>query len=130
MKLETPRFRSITKSVRLAGNGPGTSRAPSVVQAPAKVPHDQGMSQSEAMRIVTQAADDRERWPPGSCGAPVENVDVKLVDDSGRTVDVGEHGECWVRPKEKFIIFNGYFDDIAAIVLGSHFAVNGHHKTG
>ena len=71
----------------------------------------QGMSQSEAMRIVTQYAEDRSVWPPGSCGSPVENMDVKLMDDDGVEVGTGEHGECWVKPREPFIIFNGYFDD-------------------
>ena len=67
----------------------------------------QGMSQSEAMRIVTQYAEDRSVWPPGSCGSPVENMDVKLMDDDGVEVGTGEHGECWVKPREPFIIFNG-----------------------
>ncbi len=71
----------------------------------------QGMSQSEAMMIVNQAKGSADQWPPGSCGSPTDLVDIKLMDDAGREVGIGEHGECWVKPREPFAIFNGYFDN-------------------
>jgi len=71
----------------------------------------QGLSQSEAMVIVRQDPRKRASWPAGSCGNPVDDIDVMLADDAGREVPVGEPGELWVRPHAPFLIFNGYFDD-------------------
>jgi len=34
---------------------------------------------------------------PGSCGTPLDGVEVLLTDDGGREVAVGEPGELWVR---------------------------------
>jgi carnitine-CoA ligase len=70
----------------------------------------QGMSQSEAMMIVNQAKGSPDQWPAGSCGSPTDLVEVKLMDDDGNEVGIGEHGECWVKPTQPFAIFNGYFD--------------------
>ena len=74
----------------------------------------QGMSQSEAMLILRQDARKRSSWPVGSCGNPVDDIDVMLADDDGNAVAVGEPGELWVRPHRPFLIFNGYFDDPGA----------------
>lgn len=71
----------------------------------------QGLSQSEAMLIIRQDSQTHDSWPLGSCGTAVSNVDIKVADDDGNTVASGEHGELWVRPKEPFVIFNGYLDD-------------------
>jgi len=43
---------------------------------------------------------------PGSCGHPVPNVDVKIVDDAGNEVPVGEPGEVLVRGPN---IMKGYY---------------------
>ena len=74
----------------------------------------QGMSQSEAMVILRQDTRKRSDWPLGSCGNPVDSLDVMLADDAGNEVPVGEPGELWVRPRRPFVIFNGYFDDPGA----------------
>ncbi|MBK7170662.1 MAG: AMP-binding protein [Gammaproteobacteria bacterium] len=74
----------------------------------------QGMSQSEAMIMLRQDQRLRSSWPPGSCGNPVEGMDMKLVDEAGQEVGVGNPGELWVRPQRPFMIFNGYFDDAEA----------------
>ncbi len=71
----------------------------------------QGLSQSEAMLILRQDTRKRSGWPVGSCGNPVDGIDVRLADDAGNEVPVGEPGELWVRPQRPFLIFNGYFDD-------------------
>ena len=71
----------------------------------------QGMSQSEAMMILNQFSPSRDTWPAGSCGSPVDLVEVKLMNDDGKEAGIGEHGECWVKPKQPYTIFNGYFDD-------------------
>ncbi|MDX1733266.1 MAG: AMP-binding protein [Halioglobus sp.] len=70
----------------------------------------QGMAQSEAMRVISQY-NDRKPWPPGSCGTATRFVDIRLVKDNGEDAAVGEHGECWVKPRYPFVLFNGYFDD-------------------
>jgi crotonobetaine/carnitine-CoA ligase len=74
----------------------------------------QGMSQSEAMMILRQDPKKRSSWPDGSCGNPVNFMDVRLADDDGNEVPVGEAGELQVRPRQPFVIFNGYFDDPVA----------------
>lgn len=69
-----------------------------------------GLGQSEAMQIMSQTEHNKP-WPPGSCGTPTKDVDVRLVTDSGEDAGVDEHGECWIKPRQPFVIFNGYFDD-------------------
>lgn len=71
----------------------------------------QGLSQSEAMLIIREDSQLRDSWPVGCCGNPVNNIEVMVADDDGNAVASGEHGELWVKPKEPFIIFNGYLDD-------------------
>ena len=71
----------------------------------------QGMAQSEALVILRQDTRLRTQWPAGSCGNPIEALEVKLVDDAGKEVPVGEAGELWLRPRRPFVIFSGYFDD-------------------
>jgi crotonobetaine/carnitine-CoA ligase len=71
----------------------------------------QGMSQSEAMTIITQGHSRPGPWPRNSCGNATEHVEVKLVDDDGNEVPVNTPGECWARPLKPYIIFNGYLDD-------------------
>jgi acyl-CoA synthetase (AMP-forming)/AMP-acid ligase II len=34
---------------------------------------------------------------PGSCGTPLDGIEIKLTDEDGREVAVGEPGELWVR---------------------------------
>ena len=69
-----------------------------------------GLGQSEAMQIMSQTEDNKP-WPPGSCGTPTKDVEVRLVTDSGEDAEVDEPGECWIKPRQDFVIFNGYFDD-------------------
>jgi crotonobetaine/carnitine-CoA ligase len=45
---------------------------------------------------------------PGSCGRPVDAYDIRLVDDDGHPVTVGEVGELLVRPNEPSLIADGY----------------------
>ena len=73
-----------------------------------------GMSQSEAMMLLSQNHDKPGGWPPNCCGSPVASMELKLVDDSGAEVPPGEPGELWARARQAHIIFNGYLDDPAA----------------
>ena len=45
----------------------------------------------------------------GSCGRVVDAYDVRLFDDDGREVSVGEVGEIVVRPNEPSLMADGYF---------------------
>lgn len=69
----------------------------------------QGMGQSEAMRLIAPAPGPAQ--PPGSCGKGVPGIDIRLVDDEGNDVPLGEAGELWVKPLWEDFIFNGYFDN-------------------
>jgi len=44
----------------------------------------------------------------GSAGVPLDNLVVRVVDDEGREIPVGETGELWVRGPS---ICSGYFND-------------------
>lgn len=66
----------------------------------------QGYGMTEAAPLVTAlTGDDHKRgfddpscaWMLGSAGTPVPGVDVKVVDDTGREVAIGEAGEIIVR---------------------------------
>ena len=45
----------------------------------------------------------------GSCGRPLPFYEVRLLDDEGVEVGVGERGEIVVRPLEPGLAFKGYF---------------------
>lgn len=46
---------------------------------------------------------------PGSCGRVIDAYDVRLLDDDGFEVAIGEVGEIAVRPNEPSIMADGYF---------------------
>lgn len=46
---------------------------------------------------------------PGSCGRPIPEYDLRLVDEHDEEVAVGEIGEIVLRPKEPSLIMDGYF---------------------
>lgn len=78
----------------------------------------QGFGQSEIMLLLRRsthlASPEQNAWPPNSLGAPADDLEVMLADDSGAPVASGDVGEFCVRPKGPHIIFNGYFNDAAA----------------
>ncbi len=66
----------------------------------------EGYGLTEASPVVTSALGlDRK---PGSIGAPLDGVEVRLVDDDGEDVLVGDEGEIWVRGPNVFL---GYWGD-------------------
>ena len=69
-----------------------------------------GYGQSECMVITTEAGRDGE-VPPHSMGFPLDDTDVRLFDDADREVATGETGEVRIRPREPYVVCNGYFDD-------------------
>jgi long-chain acyl-CoA synthetase len=61
-----------------------------------------GQTETSAIATLGRYAD-----RPGSAGQTIPLADVKLVDDSGRTVPVGEVGEIAVKGP---MVFNGYWN--------------------
>ncbi len=45
---------------------------------------------------------------PGSVGLPLPDVEIRIVDESGRDVEPGDDGELWVRGPN---VFQGYWND-------------------
>ncbi|HRW38671.1 MAG: AMP-binding protein [Acidimicrobiales bacterium] len=66
----------------------------------------EGYGLTEASPVVTAAIG--LPWRPGSVGAPVEGVDVRLVDGDGADVLVGDPGEILVQGPN---VFQGYWND-------------------
>jgi carnitine-CoA ligase len=77
----------------------------------AKLP--QAFGTSEAMTIF-EAPDDGTPWSGRAVGRPVPHYEVKLLDDRGIEVPVGQVGEICLRPKLPDIMFNGYFGNAEA----------------
>ena len=65
----------------------------------------EGYGMSEGSPIVTFNHQGEERVP-GSIGRPVWGVEVKLVNDEGEEVPVGEKGELWYRGHN---VMKGYY---------------------
>ncbi len=66
----------------------------------------EGYGLTEASPVVTTSAGEHEK--PGSIGAPLPGVRVRLVDAEGDDVLVGDPGEIWVSGPN---VFKGYWRD-------------------
>ena len=66
----------------------------------------EGYGLTEASPVVTTSVGDE--WVPGSIGKPLPGVNVRLVDESGEDVLVGDTGEVWVSGLN---VFSGYLND-------------------
>jgi len=71
---------------------------------------DQGYGQSKAMGIVHRV-DDGTEWKPGCLGTELPGIEVKLLDDNDSETPRGEVGEFCLRPREPYVLFNGYFEN-------------------
>lgn len=70
---------------------------------------NQGYGQSEALAMLRRSSE--KQWKLNSLGEPFDDLEIKLMDDQGGEVSVGETGEFCIRPKTPYIIFNGYFNN-------------------
>jgi long-chain acyl-CoA synthetase len=104
-------------SVRIAASG--AAKLPMEVRASFArrfgVTITEGYGLTEASPVVTTSAGEHEK--PGSIGAPLPGVRVRLVDSDGEDVLIGDPGEIWVSGPN---VFQGYWhDDVAtAAALG------------
>ncbi|MCB1030934.1 MAG: AMP-binding protein [Acidimicrobiales bacterium] len=69
----------------------------------------QGYGLTEASPVVTASVG--LPWRPGSVGAPIDGIDVRLVDSDGTDVLVGDPGEILVKGPN---VFCGYWNDAEA----------------
>jgi crotonobetaine/carnitine-CoA ligase len=70
----------------------------------------QGFGQSEIMAMIGKINRPGVPAKPNVLGTVNEELEVRLLDDEGGEVPVGEVGEFCVRPLAPHAIFNGYFD--------------------
>lgn len=70
----------------------------------------QGYGLTEASPVVSTSLGTGHNRP-GSVGRPLPGVELRLVDESGADVLVGDPGEIWVRGAN---VFGGYWQDAAA----------------
>jgi long-chain acyl-CoA synthetase len=66
----------------------------------------EGYGLTEAAPVVTTAIG--LEWIPGSIGRPVPGIELRIVDENGDDVLMGDSGEIWIRGEN---IFAGYLDD-------------------
>jgi crotonobetaine/carnitine-CoA ligase len=69
-----------------------------------------GLGMSECQLVANQLAAE-VAIPPYALGYPPEDIELRLCDDEGNEVAVGEPGEMCVKPLVPHVLFNGYFDN-------------------
>ena len=69
-----------------------------------------GLGQSEILVVMTQV-ENRTDVPTYALGFPPDDIEIRLCDEAGNDVPLGEPGEICVKPLEPHVLFNGYFDD-------------------
>lgn len=99
------------KSVRIALSG--------AAKLPEQISHSlsarfglqvfEGYGLTEASPVVTTSIG--LDWIPGSIGRPVPGIELRIVDENGEDVLMGDSGEIWIRGEN---IFAGYLDDAEA----------------
>ena len=100
-------YQSIAAQLRIAVSG-GASLPVQVLkdfETRFNVPIIEGYGMSEGSPVVTFNHPDRPR-KPGSIGTPVWGVEVKLVNDQGETVPLGEKGQLLYRGHN---VMKGYY---------------------
>ncbi|MDJ0767400.1 MAG: AMP-binding protein [Ilumatobacter sp.] len=96
------------KSVRLALSG-ASRLSPAVAERFEErfgIPIYEGYGLTEASPVVTSSAGMPTR--PGSVGRVLVGMDVRVVDEHGQDVPVGDAGEVWVRGENVFL---GYWNE-------------------
>ncbi len=71
----------------------------------------QGFGQSEAMLLMSRKDIAEKQWPANALGEVAQGIELRLLDEEGADVAVGESGEFCVRETKPHQIFNGYFNN-------------------
>jgi carnitine-CoA ligase len=71
----------------------------------------QGFGQSEIGNVISREPTILPSPKPGILGNVAPAVDLRLIDDAGNDVAMGEVGEFAVKPKKPYIMFEGYFQN-------------------
>jgi long-chain acyl-CoA synthetase len=84
----------------------------------AKILEGYGLTETSPAATLCRADEPRR---PGSCGRPVPNVEIKVVDDDGREVPAGEPGEVCIKGPN---VMKGYYnmpDETARVIRDGWF---------
>jgi long-chain acyl-CoA synthetase len=111
--LHTPGFDKLDFSPLKLGFGGGMSVQRPVAELWEKVTGTrllEGYGLTECSPLVTMSPYNQENYN-GSIGIPVPSTDIRLVDDDGIDVALGQPGEMWVKGPQ---VMKGYFNRQAA----------------
>ncbi len=97
----------VMSTVRMAVSGAASLpvEVAQAIEAKYGVKLEEGYGLTEASPVVTSPRGTDA--PPGSIGIPVPGVELRIVDQDGNDVLVGDSGEVWVRGPN---IFAGYWE--------------------
>ncbi|MBL4910577.1 MAG: AMP-binding protein [Alteromonadaceae bacterium] len=111
--LHTPGFDKIDFSALKLGFGGGMSVQRPVAELWQKVTGVrllEGYGLTECSPTVTMNPYDQESYD-GTIGVPLSSTNIRLLDDDGKEVAIGETGEMWVKGPQ---VMKGYFNRQAA----------------
>jgi long-chain acyl-CoA synthetase len=91
----------------LSGSAPLAPELAEQFSAVTGIPVHQGYGLTEASPIVTSTLCSGE-LQPGSVGAALPGIEIRLVDELGEEPDGGDPGEIWIRGDN---VFSGYWPD-------------------
>jgi crotonobetaine/carnitine-CoA ligase len=88
----------------------------------------QGFGQSEIGNVISREPTNKRSPKPRILGNVAGNIELRLLDDDGNDVAVGEVGEFTVKPKKPHIMFEGYFENPEATAAA--FTDDGWYRMG
>lgn len=122
--LNTPGFKDLDFSSLKIGLGGGMAVQKAVAEHWEKVtktPLLEGYGLTECAPVVTVNPYDIEHYT-GSIGIPVPSTDIKIVDDEGNELPIGEPGEMWVKGPQVMVGYLGRPDATAEAIKDGWFA--------
>ena len=122
--LNTPGFKDLDfSSVKIAlGGGMAVQRGVAEHwEKVTKSPLLEGYGLTECAPVVTTNPYDIEHFT-GSIGIPVPSTDIKIVDEDGNEVAMGEPGEMWVKGPQVMVGYLGRPDATAESIKDGWFA--------
>jgi len=86
---------------------------------------NQGFGQSECTGVMSRVGKNKKA---GALGTPGKELELRLIDDAGNEVAVGEVGEFALKPKVPHAMFEGYFNNPEATAAA--FTGDGWYRMG